>query len=318
MTRDKGLLAYIAGISCLTVAVLLYCAYTTVQYRGHRLELLGLVLLFAGLGWLGSQRRVLVSQSSDHVMGTTAQIATLISLPLPAAAILTIAIAKSMSELTILVRYRSRTLRGIAVNLSGTLLANAACLAIYELLQGDHYIWRNGPEAVLAVPGLLVLALTYHFVGMSVVAGAITLSTEDRITGIFLRIAKDTFLPEMSLVLTGIIFAILWHFRPGLSLFVIVPVLMSIRSFESLARLRKETVEAVIKMAESIDLRDTGTSDHSKRIADMTKLLAEGLRLTPEHTNDVILASRVHDLGKIGISNDILLKQGPLTFEERE
>ncbi|PZS09452.1 MAG: hypothetical protein DLM70_01620, partial [Chloroflexi bacterium] len=33
---------------------------------------------------------------------------------------------------------------------------------------------------------------------------------------------------------------------------------------------------------------------------------------------DVILASRVHDLGKIGISNDILLKQGPLTFEERE
>jgi HD-GYP domain-containing protein (c-di-GMP phosphodiesterase class II) len=40
--------------------------------------------------------------------------------------------------------------------------------------------------------------------------------------------------------------------------------------------------------------------------------------LTPEHVKEVVLASRVHDLGKIGISNDILLKQGPLTVQERQ
>jgi len=70
-------------------------------------------------------------------------------------------------------------------------------------------------------------------------------------------------------------------------------------------------------MAESIDYRDTGTYEHSQRLAEMTKELAQALGLTPEHSAEIVLASRVHDLGKIGISNDILLKPGALTPEER-
>jgi HD-GYP domain-containing protein (c-di-GMP phosphodiesterase class II) len=82
--------------------------------------------------------------------------------------------------------------------------------------------------------------------------------------------------------------------------------------------LRKETIEAVLKMAESIDYRDTQTYEHSQRLAGLTRRLAMRVELTAEHADEVVLASRVHDLGKIGISNDILLKQGPLTPEERK
>jgi HD-GYP domain-containing protein (c-di-GMP phosphodiesterase class II) len=150
-----------------------------------------------------------------------------------------------------------------------------------------------------------------------VVVIAISLSFHDPVWSVFRRTFSDILLPQMSMIFVGIVFGVLWHYSAALSLFIIVPVVLSIRSFEAVARLRKETVEAVLKMAESIDYRDTGTYEHSKRIADLTKQLATAMGLLPEHISEIVLASRVHDLGKIGVSNEILLKAGPLTPEER-
>ena len=82
-------------------------------------------------------------------------------------------------------------------------------------------------------------------------------------------------------------------------------------------RIDTETVEAVLKMAESIDYRDTGTYEHSRRLVDYSRRLAASLDLLSEQVKEIELAARVHDLGKIGISNDILLKPGPLTPQER-
>src|SRR5262249_45358155 len=122
----------------------------------------------------------------------------------------------------------------------------------------------------------------------------------------------------VSLILVGIVTAILFVRSPFLSVLIVVPGLLSARAYEATARMRKETIEAVLKMAESIDYRDTGTSEHSKRLETYSRRLAETLDLIREQVNDVVLASKVHDLGKIGISNAILLKQGPLTDEERQ
>jgi putative nucleotidyltransferase with HDIG domain len=122
---------------------------------------------------------------------------------------------------------------------------------------------------------------------------------------------------HVALVFLGIVFAVLFKYSHGLSLLIIVPIWFSVQSFKNVHLLRKETVDAVLKLAESIDYRDTGTSEHSQRLTDLTQRLATALGLTLETVNQVILAARVHDLGKIGISNDILLKTGPLTDEER-
>jgi hypothetical protein len=170
----------------------------------------------------------------------------------------------------------------------------------------------------MALPALATLTVSYHFVDAFVVVCAISLSRNSRPWSVFRAMFTGVLLPHVSLVFVGVVFAVLWHFSPGLSLLVAVPVFFSVRSFEAVARLRKETVEAVLKIAESIDYRDTGTAEHSQRIADLTRRLSMALGLAAEHVTDVVLASRVHDLGKIGISNEILLKVGPLSEHERE
>jgi putative two-component system response regulator len=76
----------------------------------------------------------------------------------------------------------------------------------------------------------------------------------------------------------------------------------------------REIVTLLMKTAEH---RDTDTGDHVARVAGYVSLVAEGLGLPPEHCRLLSLASTMHDVGKIGVPDAILLKPGRLTPEER-
>ncbi len=59
------------------------------------------------------------------------------------------------------------------------------------------------------------------------------------------------------------------------------------------------------------------TQEHSDRLASHCRIIAKILRLPDETVDDLILLSMLHDIGKIGIPDDILNKPGALTAEER-
>jgi HD-GYP domain-containing protein (c-di-GMP phosphodiesterase class II) len=313
---NRRLRIYIAVIGCLTgcVVVLSVVALAARPEQVH--GVLPLSALLVGVCWLLSRLRVHRSDSSSIVMGTIGQVAALLLIPLPLA-ILVIALAKILSEVSISFRRVLRKWRSSVVNTGGTVLANAGAGLAFHALRGQHYLWVHGLQAFLSFPGVVSLALVYHLVDALVVVGAISLKSNDPVWAVFRSLVKDMLTPMMSLTFVGITLAVMWHYNPALSLLMLIPITFTIRSFASVAQLRGETVEAVLKMAESIDYRDTGTYEHSQRLADFTHRLATSLGLIPEHISEIMLASRVHDLGKIGISNEILLKQGPLTPGER-
>ncbi len=86
---------------------------------------------------------------------------------------------------------------------------------------------------------------------------------------------------------------------------------------------RLESRNALIHgLAKLADYRDTDTGDHLERIGSYARLLAGALReryprITDEWTERLVLASSLHDIGKVGIPDDVLLKPGKLTPEER-
>jgi putative two-component system response regulator len=82
---------------------------------------------------------------------------------------------------------------------------------------------------------------------------------------------------------------------------------------------RNTLIFGLAKLAES---RDTDTGEHLERIAAYCRLLAEQLRvsrpdLTDEWISNLQLASSLHDIGKVGIPDRVLLKPGRLDPEER-
>jgi HD-GYP domain-containing protein (c-di-GMP phosphodiesterase class II) len=82
-------------------------------------------------------------------------------------------------------------------------------------------------------------------------------------------------------------------------------------------RLKQAHLDTILRLSVAVEFRDSCTADHIRRIARTSGVVARALGL-PERQVDLIeCASPMHDIGKIGIPDAILLKPGPLTDEER-
>jgi diguanylate cyclase (GGDEF)-like protein/PAS domain S-box-containing protein len=69
-------------------------------------------------------------------------------------------------------------------------------------------------------------------------------------------------------------------------------------------------------MSKALEARDFITEGHCARLENLVTAVAESLQLPDDRMNDLILLAKFHDLGKVGITDSILMKQGPLTDEE--
>ncbi len=82
--------------------------------------------------------------------------------------------------------------------------------------------------------------------------------------------------------------------------------------------LREYYLSNVQALAAALEAKDVYTRGHSIRVAKWARSCARKLGLDAEEEEQVYLAGLLRDLGKIGILEDILLKPGPLTPEERK
>lgn len=82
--------------------------------------------------------------------------------------------------------------------------------------------------------------------------------------------------------------------------------------------LRQLTVHVVDALIAAQEAKDQHLRGHSHRVADLAASIADHLQLDPDVVEDVRLAGRLHDVGMIGIRENVLHKQGALTPEEFE
>ena len=68
--------------------------------------------------------------------------------------------------------------------------------------------------------------------------------------------------------------------------------------------------------ARALDLREHETADHSRRVVEFTVRMAAALGINEQDLVDVQRGALLHDLGKVGVPDNILLKPGPLTSDE--
>ena len=85
--------------------------------------------------------------------------------------------------------------------------------------------------------------------------------------------------------------------------------------YESLQASFTETVGA---LASAIDARDQYTGGHSKRVAFFSTLIAKYLGLADEEIEEIRMGALLHDIGKIGVRDNVLLKGKELDKDEWE
>lgn len=72
----------------------------------------------------------------------------------------------------------------------------------------------------------------------------------------------------------------------------------------------------LISLSKAIDLRDKDTEGHCRRVVDYSLLMGRNLNFSDEDLTRLCHGALLHDIGKIGVSDAILHKPGPLTDEE--
>jgi hypothetical protein len=123
-------------------------------------------------------------------------------------------------------------------------------------------------------------------------------------------------LPEAAQYLVGVLGALELNRGVWTLALLFLPTLLVYHAFKNTKEMHDETRRILESMADTVDLRDPYTGGHSRRVA---QLAARTLRQLDKHGPEVQLivsAARVHDIGKIGIPDGILMKTGPLTDEE--
>lgn len=78
------------------------------------------------------------------------------------------------------------------------------------------------------------------------------------------------------------------------------------------------SVEVMEALAHTIDAKDEYTKGHSIRVALYSKMIAEKLGLSDEECENIYYMGLLHDLGKIGVPNEIINSPKPLTDEQYE
>jgi diguanylate cyclase (GGDEF)-like protein len=102
-----------------------------------------------------------------------------------------------------------------------------------------------------------------------------------------------------------------WEYDPS--------VIRELSAQERLEQLeRSQALLGLRALARAIDAKDALTSEHSERVAELVARLAAAAGWAPDRVMMLTEAALVHDVGKIGVPDAVLLKGGPLSPEEFE
>jgi putative two-component system response regulator len=81
-------------------------------------------------------------------------------------------------------------------------------------------------------------------------------------------------------------------------------------------KLQEREEEIILRLALAVEYRDNDTGEHTLRVAKYSRIIAERLGLPSRLCRDIYLAAPLHDVGKVAIPDNILLKPGRLNEEE--
>ena len=162
-----------------------------------------------------------------------------------------------------------------------------------------------------------ICALTYCIVNITLFVMVVSFAQNVRITTIWRTSIKETVPSYIAEAPMGFLMAIVYTEVGiiGILLFFL-PLLLARRSFELYTKMRKVYLDTIRALAAAIDAKDPYTKGHSERVAGTSVALAQELDLSDKDIENIEYTALLHDIGKIGIADNILGKNSSLTDKE--
>ncbi len=201
-----------------------------------------------------------------------------------------------------------------AFNVATYIITTAASALVYHTISGSSGFLLLSLESIVA---LVSAGTAYFLTNAGLVAGVVALREHRDFKHIWTSLLEQTAPEYITLILLAVLTAIVYDYHKMAVFLIILPIVIVYHSLQTSQELRVQTIDAVQALADTIDNRDPYTFEHSKRVAEYAKGTARELALPPAEIETIRLSARVHDLGKVGINDEVLQKPGKLTSTER-
>ncbi|MFQ5340520.1 MAG: HD-GYP domain-containing protein [Anaerolineae bacterium] len=201
-----------------------------------------------------------------------------------------------------------------AFNVGVYVLTTAGSARMYEIMGGDSNALLLSRQNTVA---LISAGTIYFVINTALVALVIALREQRDPWHTWVFGFEQTAVEYFTLILLAILMAVAYSYRPWALILIVPPIIAVYHSLQTSQELRVQTIEAVQALADVIDNRDSYTFEHSRRVAGYAEGIARELGLPAEEIEIISLSGRVHDLGKVGIRDDLLYKPGKFTSQER-
>ncbi len=207
--------------------------------------------------------------------------------------------------------FARRVFQKLVFNVANMIATAGLAGITYQALVGDttHVPLASTTTAIAAlIASLVYLAMNNGL--FSIVVG--TATGRSPIT-VFLANSRGQLLQNITLPPIGLLLTTVRELSPLTVLIALIPLLgpyIAMRGYREIQLQIQRTIEA---LADTVDRRDITTAQHSERVANYTRQIIDELgTIRFAEAEAIILAARVHDLGKIAIPDAVLLKPGKL------
>ena len=221
----------------------------------------------------------------------------------------------------------SREFRG-QVRWYGTLFNHSAIL-VSVVVGGAVFEFAHRALHSTAAPaaeGILFVALLVGSGIFYLLSGALAVLAVSGQTGTPVRTVWAQDLGAISLNLVGLV-PLGWLMAQTFTLpngvgwwatpLFVVPLFTTRLAYHRYVETRELFEQTITALAKAVDARDVNTRNHSKRVSDIAEAMCRVMKLPEPEIEKIKWAGLLHDVGKIGIRDNILLKEGPLDKEER-
>jgi len=176
----------------------------------------------------------------------------------------------------------------------------------------------QGVSSAATLVGVLLAGTVFFLVTESLTALAVALRDGRSFRAVIEGNVRSYGLTMVGLTPIAWLMALAYMFVGPLIAFVFaLPLYTTRAAYKAVVDIRNMFTQTVRALASAIDARDPSTKKHSEHVSGIAVEIGQAMSLSEKEIEQLEWAGLLHDIGKIGIRDSVLLKPGRLTREER-
>lgn len=196
------------------------------------------------------------------------------------------------------------------------------CILVLPIFVADYfYVFFQGHYGVdnisTNVPQIIIFSFVYFLLNTFIISILMSFHTQKTILYCYFENIKLCGVNYITMIPFGVILVIVFsHYKYiGVAL-TFFPIVLARYVFSMYINSKTQYIQTVEALMNAIEARDEYTQGHSRRVAEISVEIAKKLKYNQWKLEKLMVAAMLHDVGKIGVSDNILNKPGKLTNEE--